>query len=99
MERDNVEKPQLAMIWARIRGLLQTELGDAEYRNWLRPMTLAGLEGDEIAVTLPTRFVRDWVRDHYGARVTALWQAEYPTVRRVDFRVGDPARLIRRQAA
>ena len=94
MERDNVEKPQLAMIWARIRGLLQTELGDAEYRNWLRPMTLAGLEGDEIAVTLPTRFVRDWVRDHYGARVTALWQAEYPTVRRVDFRVGDPARLV-----
>ena len=89
-----MEKPQLAMTWARIRGLLQTELGDAEYRNWLRPMTLAGAEGDEIAVTLPTRFVRDWVRDHYGARVTALWQAECPTVRRVDFRVGDPARLV-----
>ncbi len=89
-----MEKPQLAMTWARIRGLLQTELGDAEYRNWLRPMTLAGVEGDEIAVTLPTRFVRDWVRDHYGARVTALWQAECPTVRRVDFRVGDPARLV-----
>ena len=89
-----MEQPRLAMVWARIRGLLQSEMGEAEYRNWLRPMTLEGMEGDEVAITLPTRFVRDWVRDHYGARVNALWQSEHPQVRRVDFRVGDPARLV-----
>src|SRR4051794_25570584 len=84
-ERDNVEQPQLASVWARIRGLLQAEVGDAEYRNWLRPMTLTGLFGDEVAISLPTGFVRDWVRDHHGARVNALWQAEYPAVRRGAF--------------
>jgi chromosomal replication initiator protein len=71
---------------------LQAEVGEAEYRNWLRPMTLTGLTGDELAISLPTGFVRDWVRDHHGARVSALWQAEYPAVRRVDFVVGDPVR-------
>src|SRR5450631_3045320 len=54
-------------------------------------MTLTGLFGDELAISLPTGFVRDWVRDHHGARVNALWQAEYPAVRRVDFVIGDPA--------
>src|SRR5580658_3482048 len=89
-----VEKPQLASVWAKIRGLLQAEVGDAEYRNWLRPMTLSGLTGDEVAISLPTGFVRDWVRDHHGARVNALWQAEYPAVRRVDFVVDDAARPV-----
>ena len=85
-----MEQPQLASVWAKIRGLLQAEVGEAEYRNWLRPMTLDGLHGDEIAISLPTGFVRDWVRDHHGARVNALWQAECPAVRRVDFIVSDP---------
>ncbi len=86
-----MDKPQLASVWAKIRGRLQAEVGETEYRNWLRPMTLTGLNGDEVAISLPTGFVRDWVRDHHGARVNALWQAEYPVVRRVEFIVSDPA--------
>lgn len=87
-----MEKPQLASVWAKIRGNLLAEVGDAEYRNWLRPMTLTGVNGDEVAISLPTGFVRDWVRDRHGARVTALWQAEHPAVRRVDFTVSDGSR-------
>jgi chromosomal replication initiator protein len=83
-----VELPQLAAQWARIRARLQTEVGDVEYRTWLRQMTLAGLDGDEITVMLPTRFLRDWVTSRYGDRISTLWQTENPSVRRVDIRVG-----------
>jgi chromosomal replication initiator protein len=79
---------QLAVQWARVRGRLQSEVGDVEYRTWLRQMTLAGVEGDEITVRLPTRFLRDWVRTHYGDRLTALWVAENRAIRRVEIRVG-----------
>ena len=78
---------QLASSWARIRGRLRDEVGDVEYRTWLRQMTLAGVEGDEAVVLLPTRFLRDWVRGHYGDRLRGLWQAENPAIRRVDIRV------------
>jgi chromosomal replication initiator protein len=87
-EREPVEMPQLAAQWARIRGRLQSEVGDVEYRTWLRQMTLAGIDGDEITVNLPTRFLRDWVCSRYGDRLNALWHAENPDVRRVDIRVG-----------
>ncbi len=80
--------PQLAVQWARVRGRLQSEVGDVEYRTWLRQMTLGGLEGEEITVRLPTRFLRDWVRTHYGDRLSALWMAENRVVRRVEIRVG-----------
>lgn len=85
--------PQLAAQWARVRGRLQAEVGEVEYRNWLRQMTLIGLDGDEVTVHLPTRFLRDWVRSHYGDRLGALWQSESPRVRRVDIRVGGAARM------
>jgi chromosomal replication initiator protein len=78
---------QLAEVWARIRGRLREEFGEVEYRTWLRQMTLASLQGEEVVVVLPTRFLRDWVRSHYGDRLQALWRAEYPAVRRVDLRV------------
>jgi chromosomal replication initiator protein len=88
MEKEIVGISQLATQWARIRGRLQSEVGEVEYRNWLRQMTLAGVDGDEITVHLPTRFLSDWVRSRYGERLNALWHAENPAIRRVDIRVG-----------
>jgi chromosomal replication initiator protein len=78
---------QLAEVWARIRGRLRDEVGEVEYRSWLRQMTLAGIQGEEAVILLPTRFLRDWVRSHYGDRLRALWQAEIPAIRRIEFRV------------
>jgi chromosomal replication initiator protein len=88
MEQDTVELPQLAAQWARVRGRLQQEFGEVEYRTWLRQMSLVGLDGDEVTVHLPTRFLRDWVRGRYGDRITALWREENPEIRRVDIRHG-----------
>ncbi|WP_439596760.1 chromosomal replication initiator protein DnaA [Falsiroseomonas sp.] len=78
---------QLAEVWARVRGRLKEEVGEVEYRTWLRQMTLAAVQGEEAIILLPTRFLRDWVRGHYGDRLRALWQAELPSIRRLDFRV------------
>src|ERR1700721_4275439 len=87
-EPEIVEIPQMSAQWTRIRGRLQVEVGDVEYRTWLRQMTLGGQDGDEITVNLPTRFLRDWVSTRYGDRLRVLWQSENPEVRRVDIRVG-----------
>jgi chromosomal replication initiator protein len=78
----------LSAEWSRVRTRLQSEVGEVEYRTWLRQMSLGGSDGDEVTVLLPTRFLRDWVRSHYGDRITALWQSENNHVRRVDIRVG-----------
>ena len=92
-ETVTLEDPQFTAQWARVRGRLQTEVGDVEYRTWLRQMSLGGVDGDEVTVRLPTRFLRDWVRSHYGDRLSALWQAENRQIRRVDIRVGGSAEI------
>ncbi|MBP0444365.1 chromosomal replication initiator protein DnaA [Roseomonas sp. SSH11] len=81
------DDPRLDAAWARIRGRLREEVGEAEYRTWLRQLTLAGVEGEEAVIHVPTRFLRDWLRGQYGDRLRALWLAESVGVRRVDIRV------------
>ena len=78
----------LAVQWDRVCARLQQDIGDVEFRTWLRDVTLAGLDGDEITLNLPNRFLRDTVRGRYGERLNRLWQAENEMVRHVDLRVG-----------
>lgn len=76
-----------AQAWARVRARLRDQVGEVEYRNWLRQMVLAEVTGDEVLIALPTRFLRDWVRAHYADRLRALWQAEDPRLMRVELLV------------
>lgn len=81
------DNPDLVTAWTPLRATLKAGIGEAEYRSWVREMALGGLDGDEIVMLLPNPFARDWVRDHYGPRISTLWKAAYPEARRVDFRV------------
>jgi chromosomal replication initiator protein len=74
-----------------VRGRLRAEVGDVEYRTWLKAIALAEVDEDEVTLVLPTRFLRDWVRSHYGELLQSLWGAENPSIRRVALRIGQAA--------
>ena len=73
--------------WDLIQGRLQADFSDAEYRTWIRQIQLSAIDGDEATLLLPTRFLRDWVREHYETKLRALVQAAIPEVRRIEIRV------------
>ncbi|MDE1906582.1 MAG: chromosomal replication initiator protein DnaA, partial [Rhodospirillales bacterium] len=85
------DEARLVEQWGRVRARLQAEVGEVEYRTWLKQVSFAGVAGDEAVVMLPTRFLRDWVNKEYGELIASFWQQENATVRRVEFRTGAPA--------
>jgi chromosomal replication initiator protein len=87
-----MEELGMSEQWSRVRARLQAEVGDVEYRTWLKQVVFAGVAGDEVTVVLPTRFLRDWVNKEYGELITALWQTENPGIRRVEFRTAASSR-------
>ncbi len=87
VERSHIPH-RLEDSWLRICSRLRTEVGDVEYRTWLRQIRLGEADGDEITLLLPTRFLRDWVRSQYGDRLSALWHAEVAEIRRVELQLG-----------
>ncbi|MDE8345988.1 MAG: chromosomal replication initiator protein DnaA [Acidocella sp.] len=81
-----LDEAGLSNQWARVRARLQAEVGEVEYRTWLKQVALAGVNGEEVTVILPTRFLRDWVNKEYGELITSLWQEENRAIKRVDIR-------------
>ncbi|HSE79303.1 MAG TPA: chromosomal replication initiator protein DnaA [Alphaproteobacteria bacterium] len=70
--------------WVRVRARLKSEVGEAAFKSWLKPLTLLSVVDGEIRLAVPTRFMRDWVRTHYADRIRALWQAENKAIAGVD---------------
>jgi len=82
--------PKITAQWARVRGLLRSEVGDASYRSWLKPLTLVSVTDGVIKIAVPTRFMRDWVVSHYGDRLRELWVGENSTIDVIDVIVQTP---------
>src|SRR5215813_4418262 len=75
----------LAGQWAQVRGRLRSEFGEATFRSWLKPLTLLGQSEDQVAIAVKTRFMRDWISQHYAERIRALWHAANPDIRSIEF--------------
>jgi chromosomal replication initiator protein len=73
--------------WTRVKGRLRTAVGEDVYTSWFARMDLDGVQEDSVRLTVPTRFLKSWIQSHYTDRVLACWQAEIPTVARVDLAV------------
>ncbi len=73
--------------WARVRGRLRAECGDAAYKSWLKPLTFKEMNDGEVTLTVPTRFMRDWVMTHYADRIRSLWRGENEEVRSIEITV------------
>jgi len=66
--------------WGRVRTRLREEFGDAAFKSWLKPLTLADVTEGNVRIAVPTRFLKDWVVTHYGERLRALWAKEDASV-------------------
>lgn len=76
----------LDVQWQRVRARLRVSFGDAAFNSWLKPLALAdeGLAKDgDVHLAVPTRFMRDWVANHYSERLREIWRLENADVRRV----------------
>src|SRR5690242_21233026 len=73
--------------WEKVLTALKSEVGEAVFKSWLKPLALACADGPEVVIAAPTRFMRDWVERHYLDRMKALWVGLDPSVRAVEVRV------------
>src|SRR3990167_1302509 len=66
--RDQSPSSILADRWRRVRSRLQAELGEATFNSWFKQIELVGAEDGRVMLSVPTRFIRNWVVSHYADR-------------------------------
>jgi chromosomal replication initiator protein len=73
--------------WRRVKERLRTELGDDVFTSWFGRMELETANDGVLRLSVPTRFLRNWIQSHYSERVLGKWQEEEPTVTRLELMV------------
>jgi chromosomal replication initiator protein len=75
----------LEAAWDSIRGGLRRDLGARTFDGWLKPAALGAFEPDTgaLEILMPSQFMADWVRSHFGDRLTLAWKTVLPIVREV----------------
>jgi chromosomal replication initiator protein len=65
--------PTTPQAWPQIMQLMRERLGDSVFQRWLAPLP-ASNTADGVTMQVPTRFMRDWIEQHYLDQLRALWQ-------------------------
>src|SRR5437588_9734442 len=75
----------LEAAWESIRTGLRRDLGARTFDGWLKPAELGAFEPDTgtLEIVMPSQFMADWVRSHFGERLTLAWRTVLPIVRDV----------------
>lgn len=76
--------------WRRVQARLRAELGEDVFTSWFGRMELDSCEAGTLTVSVPTKFLRNWLQSHYADRLLACCSAEMTGVNQVEFRVRLP---------
>ena len=73
--------------WRRVKNQLRSELGEDVFSSWFGRMELEAVEQGSVRLSVPTRFLRNWIQSHYSEKVLLRWQSEEPDVTRLELTV------------
>ncbi len=77
--------------WQRVKNRLRTELGDDVFTSWFARMELDAVDKGAVRLSVPTRFLRNWIQSHYSEKVLGNWQAEDTEITRLELSVRSAA--------
>ncbi|MDZ7824650.1 MAG: chromosomal replication initiator protein DnaA [Ahrensia sp.] len=81
----------------RVNKMLQAKIGTEVFQSWFGRMELEQSSAHEIQVSVPTTFLRTWIKSHYADELLALWQQEDARILKVEIVVRNAARTQRAQ--
>lgn len=74
---------EVKKVWSVVHTGMRKEFGEAIFRSWLKPLTLRAYYHGTMEVSVPTRFMRDWIQTHYAERISTMCTEENADVKRV----------------
>lgn len=78
--------------WARVQAMLKTRLGDDAFVSWFDRCRLEAVEPRQLLLSVPTTFLKTWIRNHYSDMLLELWQEQIPDLLKVDIVVRSAVR-------
>jgi len=74
---------RIAMVWERVQRRLRAELGEDVYTSWFKCLEVSEVSEGSLMLSVPTKFLRNWISQHFLERIHRHIKAEMPDIERV----------------
>ncbi len=68
----------------KVRTMLKARLGDEIYSSWFKSLEFESFDGRVVKVSVPVKFVRNWIHEHYAEHLLHCSRSEFASAERVE---------------
>tara|TARA_Y100000591_G_scaffold298678_1_gene290651 strand:+ start:1240 stop:2661 length:1422 start_codon:yes stop_codon:yes gene_type:complete len=88
--KKNVENLKIQTFdWGTIQDQMKNKLGHEIYESWLKKINFDEEFNNYILLTVPTRFIRDWITSRYLDQILQIIKTYKKDIIRVEFKIAD----------
>ncbi|MBA2126442.1 chromosomal replication initiator protein DnaA [Hyphomicrobium methylovorum] len=80
----------------KVRAMLRAQLGEEIYSSWFKSLEFEGFDGRIVKVSVPVKFVRNWIQEHYSEHLLRCSLVEFATAERVEVIWRQPGQTMQR---
>lgn len=81
-------------IWHGALEVLRHEYGDSTFRSWFSQMTYAELNGDKLTLTVPSRFIKEWIEYNYSQAIIKALSSFNQSITAIEIKIKSPRAQI-----
>ena len=78
--------------WERVLAQLKARLGPEAFASWFGRCRLETVSKSQLTISVPTTFLKNWIKTHYSDLLLELWQKQVADILRVDIVVRSAVR-------
>jgi chromosomal replication initiator protein len=68
----------------KTRAMLRARLGDDVFSSWFHTLEFESFEGKTVKVSVPVKFLKNWIQSHYADDLLSCCKAEFKGAEKVD---------------
>jgi chromosomal replication initiator protein len=86
----NLNNPKVEILdWNSIQDEMKSKLGLDVYESWLKKINLIDKFNNYILLSVPTRFIRDWITSRYLDQILQIIKRHKKDIIRIEFKIAE----------
>jgi len=78
----------LDILWDKSVHLIKNKISQQNFDTWIRPIRVTSLEGNQVHLSVPNKFFKDWLMENYRLIITDALSSIAGVELHVDFMIG-----------
>jgi chromosomal replication initiator protein len=90
----NKDSKHQQLDWNTVQSEMKNKLGSEVYESWLKKINFLDEFNNYILLTVPTRFIRDWITSRYLDQILQIIRNYKKDIIRIEFKIVDKEKII-----